>query len=866
MTEMCTNFNHTIIEQKWRQYWNEKKIYKWNDKIARKHTFVVDTPPPTVSGQLHMGHIFSYTQADFMVRYHRMLGKNIFFPVGFDDNGLPTERLVEKIKNVRAKDIIKTDFIKMCQEVVAAEEANFRQLFNAIGLSVDWSLEYQTINPLVRKISQMSFIDLCNEGQVYRSYQPVLWDCVDQTALSQADVEEKERASIMHYIPFTTKHNQEKLEIATTRPEMLPACCAVFFHPNDARYQHLHNQYAITPLFGAIVPILADETVSMDKGSGLVMCCTFGDTKDVAWWKKHKLATRMIISSNGKIKPLDFPVDSYDFNKFQQNYAQITGLTTSKARTRTIELLQQQNLILKQEEIIQTTKHAERSGAALEIIMTPQWFIKVVEHKEALLQKAEELQWYPESMKVRLVNWINALSWDWCISRQRYFGVPLPVWYSKRQGEEGKIILPDIAQLPIDPVQDLPAGYTRDEVEADHDVMDTWATSSLTPQLSSHGISKNLSVNQERHNQLFPADLRPQAHEIIRTWAFYTMVKSYLHQCTLPWSKIMISGWCLADDRKKMSKSKGNIIEPAELIQQYGADVVRYWASTAQLGYDCALSEQVLKIGKKLVNKMWNASRFVLLHITGNLAPSNITSVKDNIHNSIITHSTDLWMLDKLYDLIKNVSHLFNNYEYAIARMQIEDFFLKEFCDNYLELIKVRIYGNGTKDNVGHTSALYSVFWGLKTILELFAPFLPYITEELYDIVHQANQIPCISIHTNNTWPQIQNFYKDACALSSGNLVTDILSSVRKSKSERALSIKAPIVRVEVIMPIDKYNFNHNNHDYTQLLPIDIITDLKAATNSREFAIVNDFTTNGYIVRSDKIIVNVIHTEAEENK
>lgn len=846
MAELSANYNYLENEPKWQNDWQKKKIYQWNPAISKKETFIVDPPPPTVSGDLHIGHAMNFIQLDCIVRYQRMMGKNIFFPIGFDDNGLPTERFVEKIKNVRAANMARPDFIKMCQEVVTEKEGEFCKFLNAIGLSVDWSLKYQTISSLSCKISQMSFLDLVNKNQVYRNHQPVLWDCIDQTALSQADVEDKERITSMYYISFAVINSELKLQIATTRPEMLPACCAIFFNPSDTRYQHLHNQFAITPLFKSVVPILAEETVDINKGSGLVMCCTFGDTKDVAWWRKHNLPTRIIIDYYGKVKPLDFTFTSQNQAKFTEYYNQITGLKIAQARNKVVELLHHNQLIIKHEQISQTVKQAERSGAVLEIVMAPQWFIKVVEHKDALLQKSQELEWYPKSMKIKLDNWINSLAWDWCISRQRYFGIPFPVWYSKRAGEEGKIIFADISQLPVDPLYDLPAGYSKDEVIPDSDVMDTWATSSLSPQLSSHGISSNLTIDSTRHNQLFPADLRSQAHEIIRTWTFYTIVKSYLHQNSLPWSKIMISGWCLADDRKKMSKSKGNIILPTELIQRYGADAVRYWALTSQLGHDCIVSEQVISIGKKLVNKLWNAARFILQHITGKLAAEFLISAKYCVEKKVISCTTDLWMLSKLQDTVNNTSNLLNNYEYAAARLHIEEFFLKDFCDNYLELVKSRIYDHSSKYQ---KSAIYSVFWGLKTILELFAPFMPFITEELYAAIYQSNNLCNGSIHSSNKWPLAQNFYNDELILTTGNLAINILTLVRKSKSARKLSVKAPISLLQVKYDSDSY----------QRLPSDIVDDLKLVTNSNDFSIVTNFTTIDDLITGDGITVNIVY-------
>ena len=457
--ELAKHYNFLEIEKKWQNSWQESGVYAWDKNASREETFVVDTPPPTVSGQLHMGHIFSYTQADFIVRFQRMTGKNIFYPIGFDDNGLPTERLVEKQRKVKANQLDRAEFIKICQEVVASEEEKFRALFNNVALSVDWSQEYQTISPTSRTISQMSFLDLVEKDKIYREEQPILWDPVDQTALAQADVEDKEFSSFMNEIIFKTDSG-ENLHIATTRPEMLPACVAVFYNPEDPRYKHLAGQYAISPLFNVRVPLLPCTTnVNMEKGTGLVMCCTFGDMTDVLWWKTHKLPLINLINKYGKISEIDFWDNCQDIETANRFLETIKSMKAADARAKIIEILKENNLLIKQDPIVQNVKCAERSGAPLEIITAPQWFVKTVEYKDDLLKRSGEINWYPKYMKQRLDNWINGVAWDWCISRQRFFGVPFPVWYSKRSGEEGKPIFASRDQLPIDPLKDLPKGY-----------------------------------------------------------------------------------------------------------------------------------------------------------------------------------------------------------------------------------------------------------------------------------------------------------------------------------------------------------------------------------------------------------------------
>jgi len=538
-----SKYDHLKTEPKWQARWLSSGLYNWDVEEAREKSFVIDTPPPTVSGLLHMGHVFSYTQTDFVARFKRMMGFNVFYPIGFDDNGLATERLVEKIKDIKAGQMHREDFRKICEEVVEEAEEEFRGLFREIALSVDWRQEYRTVSGKVSKISQMSFIDLARRRFAERRLAPTFFDIVDRTAIAQAEIEDKEKQGVMNDIVFKTEDGED-IVIATTRPELICACVAVFYHPEDERYQHLAGKNAITPIFGIKVPIIADHEVAIEKGTGLVMCCTFGDIQDITWWRRHNLLIKQVINTNGRM------VDAGAY----------TDMSIKEARSKIIEELKAAKLLIKETQVTQFVKCAERSGAPLEIIPTQQWYIKVIDQKEALLEKGRACQWNPDYMRVRYENWVNGLNQDWCISRQRYFGVPFPVWYSKRAGEEGKILLADLDQLPCDPTISLPKGYTAEEVVAETDVMDTWATSSLTPQINASGINDEFLVDGERFSKLYPADLRPQAHEIIRTWSFYTIAKSLLHANSIPWKSLMISGWCLASDKTKMSKSKGNVV------------------------------------------------------------------------------------------------------------------------------------------------------------------------------------------------------------------------------------------------------------------------------------------------------------------
>lgn len=788
---MLNNYNHREREKFWQEYWRKNQIYKFRDDLPKSQTFVIDTPPPTVSGVLHMGHVFSYTQADFIARFKRMRGFDVFYPIGFDDNGLPTERLVEKIIGERARNYEQKNgegaFVKKCHEVVEEAEKEFELFFNSIALSFDWDEKYQTISKEVEAISQSSFLDLYRKGLIERKAEPVLWDPADQTALAQADLVDKEMPSAMNEIEFEAE-GAGKFLIATTRPELLAACVAVMVNPEDARFKKLIGKTAKVALYDFKVPIIADELVQLDKGTGAVMCCTFGDETDIKWWKIHQLPLKIILNKDGRIR------EDIEF---------VGGLKINPAREKVIAVLKERDLLKKSDPIKHQVKCAERSGSAIEILVTPQWFIKVLEHKEALKAKAEECNWYPNYMKQRLLQWIDGLNWDWCISRQRFFGVPFPIWYSRRRGEEGKILVAE--KLPCDPRVDLPAGYSRDEVEVGIEVMDTWATSSITPQICAGGIAPN----NARFNKIFPSDLRPQAHEIIRTWAFYTIVKSHFHSNSIPWKNLMISGWCLAADKTKMSKSKGNVVTPTGLIEEKGSDVVRYFASGSALGADTAFSEEVFKIGQRLATKLFNAAKFASLSLTEE-AIINPESAKKDADAKKIFYPADLWILSKLARVVELATAELERFEYAKAREIIEEFFWRDFCDNYLEVSKVRTYGlkaeklkdaqlneaDQARISAAQQSAAHTIYHCLKTLLKLFAPFIPHLTEELYSELFSAEFGQIRSIHARGTWPKQQDQLFDQKFLELGDELISILAEVRKYKSERKLSMKVPVKRI----------------------------------------------------------------------
>jgi valyl-tRNA synthetase len=848
MTELSNKYNHKEIEEKWQSKWLNDQLYKWDENEKRENSFVIDTPPPTVSGILHMGHIFSYTQTDFVARYQRMKGKNVFYPMGFDDNGLPTERLVEKLKNIRGVNMDRNEFASTCKQVVKDAEEDFRSLFKSIALSVDWSKEYQTISDESRKISQMSFIDLYNKKRVYRKQEPVLWDIVDRTALAQADIEDKNIKGLMYDILFFTK-DFKSLKIATTRPEMIPACVAIFCHPEDKRYSNIIGQTVLTPIFQQEVKIIADNKVDMEKGTGLVMCCTFGDTTDVEWWKTHDLNTKMIINENGRMRNFEqLENDKILTSEHAQIYKKIfDGNTIKQARENIVTTLKEMQLITAEQELERPVKCGERSGAPVEILITDQWFIKILDQKQELLKKANECNWHPSFMVKRMEAWIEGLNWDWCISRQRFFGVPFPVWYSKKKGEEGKLLIADVDSLPVDPIKDLPKGYSRDEVIADTDVMDTWATSSVSPQLNSKAINKDCSIDYGRHQKLFPADLRPQAHEIIRTWAFYTLVKAHFHENSIPWNNLMISGWVLAADKSKMSKSKGNVVTPVDLIKEKSADVIRYWASNSKLGMDIAYSEEIFKVGHKLVTKIWNASKFSCIHI--NKLKTIPKTIKEEVDNKVIFEAMDLWIITRLKNVINKATRKFEEFEYCDARNTVEEFFWKDFCDNYLEFVKVRAYDENETNSKGQLSAITTIYFCLKYIMKLFAPFLPHITEELYNNIFSHEG----SIHNKHQWPDINDFSSENYFEQEGLAAINILDCIRLIKSEKQLSIKSPISLIKIFDGKIKASI---------LEPI--IADLSNVTNSKAIETISGNTQvakNCVTTNSEMFSIEVIFEE-----
>ena len=817
-------YQHFEVEEKWKTEWDRLGIYRWNPDEPRENTYVVDTPPPTVSGSLHVGHAYSYSQTDVIVRYHRMRGKNIFYPMGWDDNGLPTERRAQNVYNIRCeahlpydpnwqptKNAKKTEtvsrlnFIEACEKITAEDEQAFENTWRKLGLSVDWSLIYTTIGDHCRAVSQLSFLELVRNGQAFNTESITMWDVDFRTAVSQAEVEDREMPGAYHDLRFGVEGGGEFI-ISTTRPELLAACIAVAAHPEDKRYQKYFGKNAITPLFKVPVPIVASEHADPEKGSGILMICTFGDMADVEWWRKSGLPIRQIIGMDGKILKITFgeaPFESIDPAAAQTAIDQLEGLFIKTAKKKIVELLSMDGsapdgngaaMIGEPKPVVHPVRFYEKGSNPLEFIPTRQWFIKILEYKDELLEQGAKIRWHPPHMKNRYDHWVKGLNQQWCVSRQRYFGVPLPLWYPVLENglpDYENPILPDQKSLPVDPMTDVPAGYTEEQRNkpggfmGEEDVMDTWGTSSLTPQISSHW-----GIDAERHGKLFPADLRPQAHDIIRTWAFYTIVKAWQHEKKIPWKHAAISGFILDPDRKKMSKSKGNVMTPETLLNEHSSDVFRYWASRGRLGVDSAFDETPFKIGRKLVIKLFNASKFVLMQLDGLDTSSGEVSL-DKME-SVCTECDRAWIAI-LRTAIETATAAFEDYDYTAALQLIEETFWN-FCDNYLEMVKAQAYRGGTSPE--SLSALVTLNWSLKTFLRLFAPFMPFITEEIWSWQYAGEST---SIH-KASWPSKEEIaVVDAPVnMESFPAAVEAISLVRGFKTTSSVSQKRPVASFEL--------------------------------------------------------------------
>ncbi len=735
-------FNFKKIEEKYQKYWEENKIYKFVQS-PKKKTYSIDTPPPTVSGKMHIGHAFSYAQQDFIVRFKRM-NQSVFYPFGTDDNGLPTERLIEKIKNVKSKDMSRSDFIDLCLKTLKQITPDFIQDWKDLGISCDYDVSYSTINKNSQKLSQKSFLELYKKGDIYKKDFPTLWCPECQTSIAQAELEDKQVNTLFSTLKFEV--NEKTILIATTRPELLGACVAVFVHPDDKRYKEFINKKAKIPLFNYEVQIIADKSAEIEKGTGAMMVCSYGDKYDVDAINKHKLIPKIIFNKDGTM-----------------NLEPYKGLSIKQARERILEDLKSKDLISKQEKIHNIVNTHDKCGTPIEFISTEQWFIKILDKKKKLIEQGNKIKWHPEFMHKRYLNWVNGLEWDWSISRDRHFGISIPAWYCSDCEET---ILASESELPVDPTKtNKICKICKKQAKPESKVLDTWATSSLTPQIASSIVNNKVKI---------PYSLRPQAHDIIRTWAFYTITKAYLHENKIPWNDIMISGFVKLEG-EKMSKSKGNTIAPQEIINEYGADALRFWAAGSKLGEDLDYQEKDLVTGKKFVIKLQNASKFVFMNLNGfnGKKPSKLETI-------------DKLFLGKLNQLIKRTTTAFESYEYSKARQEIERFFWSDFADNYLEIIKKRIYN---KKGQKKQSAQYTLYKSLLTTLKLIAPIMPFITEELYQIYFKKIEKEK-SIHLSE-WPK---FKEEKLETKKLDLFYNILGEIRQEKSNNKKPMNSEII------------------------------------------------------------------------
>lgn len=787
--ELPKNYVYKDSQKKWQEYWEKKGIYKFDEK-SDKEIYSIDTPPPTISGKIHMGHAFSYSQADFIVRFQRMNGKNIFYPFGFDDNGLATERLVEKEKNIKANEMDREKFIKICLEVSKKYEDRFKAFWSDMGISCDWTREYSTINERCRRISQKSFLEIYQQGREYRKDAPTMWCPECQTAIAQVELKDVEMDSFFNDIVFKLE-NGENLIIATTRPELLPSCVAIFAHPDDERYKDLFGKSAKVPLFDMKVPILPDPRADPEKGTGIVMCCTFGDQTDMEWYFAHNLPLRISITADGRM------------NEAAGRYQ---GMTMKDARKMMIEDMKEQGLLLGQKPIRHAVNCHERCGTPMEIFPSKQWFIKYLDLKDTFLELGNQLNWYPKHMKVRYDHWIEGLQWDWCISRQRHFGVPFPVWYCDKCDE---VILADESQLPVDPFKDLPKVKKcpkcgNDKFIPEKDVLDTWATSSLTPY-----INARWGEDESYFKKIYPMSLRPQAHDIVTFWLFNTVVKSYFHNKQIPWKDVMISGHGLDPHGKKMSKSLGNVVDPIEVLNKYSADSLRFWAAGSKLGEDMPYQEKDLVTGEKMATKLWNASKFSLMHLEDY-----------NLETPEVLEVLDKWLLSKLNKVIRNSTDSFSKYEYSRVRSEVELFFWKVFCDNYMEIVKDRLYNPDRRGKAQRLSGQYGLYQGITSTLKMIAPIMPYITEEIYQL-HFAKMDGKDSIHISD-WPRCDESLIDEDAEKLGDIIIFAVEKSRRAKADKQLSLKTPLKKMIIKAKISEDQFNL------------IKDDIKASTSAEE--------------------------------
>ena len=743
------------IERRWRQRWDDLGLHEYREE-AGATVFSVDTPPPYVSAaHLHVGHAMSYAQPDFIVRYRRMRGESIFYPIGFDDNGLPTERFVERRYGINKRSTTRSEFRRLCLDETEQAAQVYEELWRALGLSVDWRTRYSTIDDHCRRTAQLAFVRLLDAGRIYRAGDPVFWDPAMGTALAQADLETVERDAWLHDISFTGANGQP-LVISTTRPELLPACVALFCNAEDDRYRALIGTDADVPLAGRRVPVFADDEVDPAFGTGLMMVCTFGDAEDARRWREHRLELRTILDEHGRLA---------------EDAGPYAGRTTDDARAAILSDLEAAGALAGRRRIRQRVAVSERSGAAVEFLMRPQWFLRLLDIKADLLRRANALDWHPSWMRQRLVEWIENLRYDWNLSRQRYYGVPIPVWLCERCGNA---LAANVEQLPVDPLEQPPAERCTcgGTFHGDRDVLDTWMTSSLTPQILTNWAGSPDRPGFDR----WPMEVRVQAHDIIRTWLFYTIVQAHLHHDTLPWRRVVVSGWGLNEQGKRISKrdldpnnpARFRAYDPHSVLTTHGADALRHWAARSSLGQDVRYSERDVKAGRKVVIKLWNIARFCEPHLTHGDGTADATA-------------EDRWILHRTAEAIRTATTAFAAFDYAAARQAADDL-LWDFADDWVELAKHRIWFAQRHGSEAVRGAHLTMTLGLRRLLTLYAPFLPFVTDELYSRLYGPTE-GAASIHLT-AWPETPD---DLQGLDEVEPVLAVLRAARSIRTERRI-------------------------------------------------------------------------------
>ncbi len=810
------------IEDRWTAVWQEQGTYAFDREAAHKEgrasVFSVDTPPPTASGSLHMGHVFSYTHTDCMARYKRMRGFHVFYPIGWDDNGLPTEKRVQNYfgvrgdsslpyaadfqpphrgdaKSTRSADeqpISRQNFIELCDVLTVEDEKAFESLFRRMGFSLDWDISYRTIDAHSRATSQQAFLRNLARGEAYQAEAPGLWDVTFQTAVAQAELEARDYPGAYHRVAFH-RPGGEPVHIETTRPELIPAVVALIAHPDDERYAGLFGTTVTSPLFGVKIPVLPHPGAEMDKGAGIAMCCTFGDLTDVLWWRELRLPTRSIVTRTGRIQAEtpEWISGGPGADLFAE---QVAGKTAFAARAAIVAALRESGDL--DGEPTPTQRKAnfyERGEKPLEIVTSRQWYIRNGGRDAALNDKfvgqGLSIDFHPPFMRSRYANWVAGLNGDWLVSRQRFFGVPIPVWYPLDDEGEPRydaVICPEESALPVDPAAEAPVGYTEDQrgrpggFIGDPDVLDTWATSSLTPEIAGNWRGREAGKPSD-FDLVFPMDVRPQAHDIIRTWLFATVVRSYYEHGSAPWTNAAISGWILDPERKKMSKSKGNVVTPEDVVREHSSDAVRYWAASMRLGTDAAYDIGQMKVGRRLAIKVLNASKFAL----------GFGAAEGDLH-ALVTDPLDRSMLTTLAEVVDTATASFERWDYTRSLDATETFFWT-FCDDYLELVKDRAYEAHGPEAAASARAALRI--ALDTLLRLFAPFLPYVTEEVWSWWHEG------SVH-RTSWPTPEEVAPgeagDPAVLTAVGLA---LSQVRKAKSDAKVGMRSQITSAVLAGP-----------------------------------------------------------------